>query len=62
MSARMSIRMSIRMSARRYDERGRVFKPHQKIATDGAHGAEYFEAHGHHWLAVANFGDRLGKR
>ena len=34
----------------------------QRLPGDGAHGAELFEAGGTAWLAVANFGDRLGKR
>lgn len=34
----------------------------QDIPTDGAHAAELFEAQGKLWLAVANFGDRQGKR
>lgn len=34
----------------------------QRIPTDGAHAAELFEIDGTAYLAVANFGDRLGKR
>eukprot|EP01051_Picozoa_sp_SAG22_P014675 SAG22_NODE_1817_length_3516_cov_34.397425_2_plen_208_part_00 len=35
----------------------------QGLLTDGAHGAEHFETvDGVHHIAVANFGDRLGKR
>jgi len=45
-----------------FDELADRFKPYQKLPTDGAHAAEFFIAEGHSWLAVANFGDRLGKR
>ena len=42
---------------------GLGFVPVQRVPTDGAHGAELFRtASGSVWLAVANFGDRLGQR
>jgi hypothetical protein len=44
-----------------YDEASGKFVSYQLLRTDGAHAAEVFHANGHHWLAVANFGDRLGK-
>ena len=35
----------------------------QAFATDGAHAAEHFRGvEGDDWIAIANFGDRLGKR
>ena len=39
---------------------GGQFEAVQSIATDGAHAAEAFRAGGEWWLAIANFGDRLG--
>eukprot|EP00933_Yihiella_yeosuensis_P007111 TRINITY_DN11201_c0_g1_i2.p1 TRINITY_DN11201_c0_g1~~TRINITY_DN11201_c0_g1_i2.p1 ORF type:complete len:442 (-),score=72.58 TRINITY_DN11201_c0_g1_i2:233-1558(-) len=40
-----------------------LFEVLQKIPTDGAHGAEFFEGPDKvPWLAVANFGDRHGQR
>eukprot|EP00667_Euglena_gracilis_P010937 EG_transcript_11151 len=46
-----------------FDPRRRQFAPLQTLPTDGAHGARVFtDRMGQAWLAVANFGDRLGKR
>ena len=45
-----------------FSEEIRRFETIQRIPTDGAHGAELFVAHDALWLAIANFGDRLGER
>ena len=47
-----------------FDSQTRLFEvlQLQRIPTDGAHATELFEAVGTAWLAVANFGNRLGKR
>ncbi len=34
----------------------------QTLPTDGAHAAEHFSAGGQDFLAIANFGDRLGSK
>jgi len=47
----------------KFDLATHEFKPLQQIPTDGAHAAEFFHGPGDGlYLAVANFGDRLGKR
>eukprot|EP00040_Diaphanoeca_grandis_P015610 m.79803 g.79803 ORF g.79803 m.79803 type:complete len:442 (-) comp25250_c0_seq1:298-1623(-) len=46
----------------KFDSARNEFGVMQRIKTDGAHAAEFFEIDGVAWLAVANFGDRLGKR
>lgn len=45
-----------------FDEAEGRFKPFQDLPSDGAHGARFFEAFSHTWLALANFGDRFGQR
>jgi hypothetical protein len=45
-----------------FAEANRSWVTIQKLPTDGAHGAELFVALGSLWLAIANFGDRLGER
>jgi hypothetical protein len=46
-----------------WDRVTRTFVTHQRIPTDGAHGARMFNGpDGAAYLMVANFGDRLGKR
>ena len=45
-----------------FDEAKQRFVQTQLLASDGAHGAELFVSGGLLWLAIANFGDRLGER
>jgi hypothetical protein len=45
-----------------FDAATRRFVGRQRMATDGAHGAEHFQLGDDHMLAVANFGDRHSKR
>jgi hypothetical protein len=46
-----------------WDRETHSFVTHQRIPTDGAHGARMFNGpDGAAYLMIANFGDRLGKR